>query len=431
MAQWRRILFGPGSAPRSGGNTGRIGRRGRWCLSIAMLTAVAGLAGASAGPAAASPAEGAGSITFYHSPNIHFSKSGNSYNSITAGPDGALWFTNPRNKTIGRITTYGWVKEYKGNGIGNPWVITAGPDGALWAGNWNTNSISRITTAGKVTTFFGTASTPVGIAASSHYLWYSNWAVPSSIGRITTGGKAKLFRGGDLSYPGGITLGSDGAMWFINGYGPRPIGRITQSGRLTFYPVPLPYIIGGAISAGPGGDLWFTYPQNNGFGRITTKGVVTSFFNPHIVRPAAIAAGPDGALWFIESNAIGRMTTTGQLTSYAVPDLGNRCDITLGPDGAMWFTDSGTNTIGRIATSMTPWIYGKTPTSGAPGTRVTITGLNLSPATRVSFHGVPATIVSDTATSVVAIVPPGATTGRIMVTTPVGTAAGNDWFRVT
>jgi streptogramin lyase len=220
-------------------------------------------------------------------------------------------------------------------------------------------------------------------------------------------------------------------MWFINGYGPLPIGRITQSGRLTFYPVPYPYILGGAIAAGPEGDLWVTYPQNNGIGRITTKGVVSNFINPRIVRPAAIAAGPDGALWFIESNAIGRMTTTGQLTSYPVPDLGNRCDITVGPDGAMWFTDSGTNRIGRIATSVTPWIAGKRPASGPPGTRVTITGLNLSPATHVSFHGAPATIVSDTATTVVVIVPPGATTGRITVTTPVGRAAGNDWFRVT
>ncbi|MGO8957518.1 MAG: IPT/TIG domain-containing protein [Streptosporangiaceae bacterium] len=446
MVDWRRTLFGPGSAPGSGGATGQIARRGRWCLSIALLTAAAGLAGASADAAAAAPAdraapaghvatvpaEAAGSITFYSSPKIFLSRSGDSDNSITAGPDGALWFTNPRNRSIGRITTYGYVTDYRGHGIGNPWVITTGPDGALWAGNWNTHSISRITTAGKITTFFRTANTPVGIAASSHYLWYTNWAIPSSIGRMTTRGKATSFgRGSDVSYPGGITEGSDGAMWFINGYGPRPIGRITQSGRLTFYPYPLPYVYLGSITAGPDGDLWITYPQNNGIGRITTKGVVTSFISPHIVRPAAIAAGPDGALWFTESNAIGRITTTGQLTSYPVPDLGNRGDITAGPDGAMWFTDSGTNRIGRIATSVTPWITGKTPTSGPPGTRVTITGLNLSPATRVSFHGTPATIVSDTATSVVAIVPPGATTGRIMVTTPVGIAAGNTWFRVT
>ena len=41
------------------------------------------------------------------------------------------------------------------------------------------------------------------------------------------------------------------------------------------------------------------------------------------------------------------------------------------------------------------------------------------------------TIVSDTATYIVAIVLPGATTGRINVTTPAGMAAKNGWFVVT
>jgi virginiamycin B lyase len=352
--------------------------------------------------------------------------SGDSNNGITAGPDGALWFANPRNQTIGRITTYGWVTDYKGKGIGNPWPITAGPDGALWFGNWNTHSISRITIAGKVTTFLGTANTPVGIAASRHYLWYSNWAIPSSIGRMTTSGKSTLFTSPELVYPGGITLGSDGAMWFTNGDG--RLGRITRSGAVTFYALPYPL---DSLTAGRDGDLWVTYPQVNGVGLISTKGVPVRTFTGLPIGGGPIAAGPDGALWLLESNAIARITTTGQVTTYRVPDLGPSGHITAGPDGAMWFTDSGTNTIGRIATSVTPWITGKTPQSGRPGTLVTITGLNLLHATRVAFHGVPAAIVSDTATSVVAIVPLGAATGRIAVTTPAGIAAGNDWFRVT
>jgi virginiamycin B lyase len=428
MAGWPRTAL-PGTGSGRGGGAGRIARRGRWCLSIALLTAAAGLAGApgaAVAAAAAVPAEGAGSITFYHSPEIYLSRSGDSNNGITAGPDGALWFSNPRNRSIGRITTYGWVTSYRGHGIGNPWPITAGPDGALWAGNWNTHSISRITAAGKITTFFGTANTPVGIAASRHYLWYSNWAVPSSIGRITTSGKATMFTSPDLVYPGGITRGSDGAMWFTNGDG--RLGRITRSGAMTFYSLPYPL---DSLAAGPDGDLWVTYATVHGVGLISAKGVPVSTFTGLPIRGGGpIAAGPDGALWFLESNAIARITTTGQVTTYGVPDLGPSGDITAGPDGAMWFTDSGTNTIGRIATSVTPWITGKTPRSGRPGTRVTITGINLSHTTRVTFQGVRAAIVSDTATSVVAIVPPGATTGRIMVTTPVGTAAGNDWFRV-
>ena len=40
-------------------------------------------------------------------------------NGITAGPDGALWFTNFGN-SIGRISTTGTVTNYTGTGIGNP-----------------------------------------------------------------------------------------------------------------------------------------------------------------------------------------------------------------------------------------------------------------------------------------------------------------------
>ena len=54
---------------------------------------------------------------------------------ITAGPDGALWFTEHSANKIGRITTSGILtNEYtipNGN-ASSPTDIAAGPDGALW-----------------------------------------------------------------------------------------------------------------------------------------------------------------------------------------------------------------------------------------------------------------------------------------------------------
>ena len=70
-----------------------------------------------------------------------------------AGPDGALWFTNYGNNSIGRITTSGAVTNYTGPGIGDPDQIVAGPDGALWFTNLDNNSIGRITTSGTVTNY--------------------------------------------------------------------------------------------------------------------------------------------------------------------------------------------------------------------------------------------------------------------------------------
>jgi hypothetical protein len=52
---------------------------------------------------------------------------------IVAGPDGALWFTDPGNSKIGRATTAGIITEFptpNSNALVNG--ITAGADGNLW-----------------------------------------------------------------------------------------------------------------------------------------------------------------------------------------------------------------------------------------------------------------------------------------------------------
>jgi hypothetical protein len=78
-----------------------------------------------------------------------------------------------------------------------------------------------------------------------------------------------------------------------------------------------------------------------------------------------------------------------------------------------------------------PAITAFTPTSGPVGTSVTLTGSNLTGATKVTFHGVSATFSVDSATRITATVPPGATSGPIAVTTPVDTATTSESFTVT
>ncbi len=124
-------------------------------------------------------ASGAGKVTIY--PGI------SRPSGITAGPDGALWFTNNTNNSIGRITTAGKVTNYPGTGISGPFAITAGPDGALWFTNDGIPSIGRITTAGVVTNYTATGiGFPFAIAAGlDRALWFTN-SGNNSIGRITT-----------------------------------------------------------------------------------------------------------------------------------------------------------------------------------------------------------------------------------------------------
>jgi virginiamycin B lyase len=84
---------------------------------------------------------------------------GSSPVGITAGPDGALWFTEcalastgncTANGTIGRLTTDGAVTNDTDPNISGPVGIAAGPDGALWFtalfNFGHSNSIGRITT---------------------------------------------------------------------------------------------------------------------------------------------------------------------------------------------------------------------------------------------------------------------------------------------
>ena len=71
------------------------------------------------------------------------------------------------------------------------------------------------------------------------------------------------------------------------------------------------------------------------------------------------------------------------------------------------------------------------PPSGPAGASVTLTGTGLSDTSAVSFNGRAAFFKVDSDTQVTAIVPTGATSGPITVTTPEGTATSAGSFTVT
>jgi hypothetical protein len=78
-----------------------------------------------------------------------------------------------------------------------------------------------------------------------------------------------------------------------------------------------------------------------------------------------------------------------------------------------------------------PTISGFTPTSGPVGTSVTVTGSGFGGATAVTFNDAAATFGVDSDTQITATVPAGATTGKIAVTTPGGSATSAMSFTVT
>ena len=325
---------------------------------------------------------------------------------ITAGSDGALWFTlfatTPgENDRLGRVTTAGAVTEYailtpKSRVAG----IAAGPDGAVWYSLWlldrSGGKIGRITTDGLVSEYPLPipGSTPSSITTGSDgALWFTLQIAgqPSvfvdggnMIGRITTAG---VFTGYPIAGAQGIAAGPDGALWFTSDGGDQ-IARITTDGAIAIYPIAAARTgVAGNITTGPDGALWFAEPHDNGnfIGRITTAGVFTEYPIP---SPAQfITMGPDGALWFSfvgSASSVGRITTTGTVTIYPLhaPQPVTLWSIITGPDGALWAAD-GAGWIGRIAISAVP-----NPAISQPSMPLGDVGVSYSAALS-AFGGVP------------------------------------------
>ena len=176
-------------------------------------------------------------VTNYTDPSISFSQGNTAPDGITAGSDGALWFTNGDNNSIGRITTDGVVTNYTDPSINFPDGIAEGPDGALWFTNGDSNSIGRITTDGVV----------------------GNYTDPS------------------INFPDGIAEGPDGALWFTNENN-NSIGRV-QAGATSQTPQaitftstpPINPVVGGsylvsATGGGSGNPVAFSIDASSGSG---------------------------------------------------------------------------------------------------------------------------------------------------------------------
>jgi plastocyanin len=169
-------------------------------------------------------------------------------------------------------------------------------------------------------------------------------------------------------------------------------------------------------------------------------------FSPESVT---IAVGT-AVVW---TNETGINHTTSSCTSSACPGapantgsqtFSNPVGAAKGSTESVTFTSAGTYTYycmihgynamhGTIIVTgaAMPKISKFTPKSGPVGTKVTITGKNLALASAVTFNGTAAVITSDTATKIVVKVPAGATTGKIEVVDPDGTAMSSASFKVT
>ena len=146
-------------------------------------------------------------------------------------------------------------------------------------------------------------------------------------------------------------------------------------------------------------------------------GVVVTITGTHFAGASAVRFnGTDAAMYTVVSDTKIRATVATGTTKGKISVI----------------TPSGTATSATVFTIAVPKITAFTPSSGPVRKVVTITGSGFKGASAVAFNGKSAlTFVVISNTKIKATVPVGATSGKITVTTPSGTARSAGKFTVT
>jgi large repetitive protein len=104
---------------------------------------------------------------------------------------------------------------------------------------------------------------------------------------------------------------------------------------------------------------------------------------------------------------------------------------TSGPISVTTANGTVTSATAFTVTPVAPEISGTSPGSGTVGSSISIGGHGFTGTTSVKFNGVAASFTVGSDGLITAVVPAGATTGPVSVTTPNGTATSSTSFTVT
>ncbi|MGC1434405.1 MAG: choice-of-anchor tandem repeat GloVer-containing protein [Terriglobales bacterium] len=414
-------------------------------------------------------------------------RDGNLYSTTMAGGTSALG-TAFQLSTTGTILP--WSFDGKGTDGAYPYSgLTLGTDGNFYgttnAGGLGAGTVFKVTTTGKITTLYSFTgfnccayAAPIEGLDGNYYGTTSDGGgeVFGTVYKMTPAGKVTFiytFPGtSGLAYPQAVTLGTDGNFYGTAlGGGANRFGgvfKITPGGKLTvlhsFGGTPDGQTPKGAIIQASDGNFYGTTEAGgaDGFGSIykmTPAGVLTVLhsFNETDgmgLHPlAGLVQATDGKFY----GAAGSNTSSGvlfQITSKGTYTVLLNLTNTTGnfpganPQVALFQHTKGTlygDTYGggtgklcfcgvlySLGMKLGPFVSFVGPLfEGKVGKTIEILGQGFTGATKVSFHGVAATFAVVSDTYLTAVVPAGATTGFVTVTTPGGILTSNKIFRVT
>jgi IPT/TIG domain len=227
------------------------------------------------------------------------------------------------------------------------------------------------------------------------------------------------------------TGASVGASVTIDGTNFNGATSVKFNGSPASFTVTSDTAIGATVPAGAtSGPISVTTPGGTATSTtsFTVAPTITSFApTSGLVGASVTISGTNftGATAVTFNGGIASFTVTSAMAIQATVPAG----ATTGPLTVT--TPGGTATSAANFTVVSPpTITSFTPTSGAVGTSVTISGTNFAGATTVRFNGTAAGFSVISTTAVQATVPTGATTGPVSVTTPGGTATSGTNFIV-
>ena len=392
------------------------------------------------------------------------------------GADGNLYGTTGGSSSpyvVYRVSTAGVYKTLysfiDGNSV--PSVLSAGSDGNLYGteadadGFGNVGGVFRVSTGGAFKLLYGFVSTTnvfypsTGVIRDTNGKLYGTTAFPSgtagsgTLYDVTVGGVVTDI----VNFPSSLnfdeaannmTQASNGNLYGASYNGGTNAGgglyELTTANVFSSWSFTASNAGTGATGSGPTAPL---FQNTNGllYG-ITVAGgpnaAQGTFFSlnvgaaPFISLLTPVYSGKEGTevgilgQGFSSSSVVkfgGTTATTKTLT-------GSTFIQATVPAGALTgkvTVTTGSTTLSTIATyDVTPTFKTFTPASGPVGTVVTITGTGLEQATKVTFNKVVATFTVVSDTEITAMVPAGATTGKIVVFTKGGSATNATNFTV-
>jgi uncharacterized repeat protein (TIGR03803 family) len=409
------------------------------------------------------------------------------------GRDGNLYSTTQTGGTINcgtafQLTPAGKVTPLysfmnKSDGCFPNSGLTLGTDGSFYGttsagGSVGAGTVFKISSTGKFTLLHTFNGTTEGVTANAPPIqgfdgnFYGTTSdgggeVFGTVYKMTPAGNLTVIYtfGGNYRYPEGLTLGTDGNFYgtalgtyglvfkvtphgmfaplhsFVSTDGQSPLGAIIQASDGNFY---------GTTNGGGSGGAGVAY-------RVTPSGVLTDLFsfanNGLGMNPrAGLVQATDGKFYGATTTDPGtsfgtlfQMTSTGAYTdlvfltntSGQYPGANPQVSLFQHTNGTLYGdTYGGGSQIAGVVYSLGmglgPFVSFVGPLfEDKVGKTIEILGQGLTGTTKVSFHGVGATfsVVSDT--YLTAVVPSGATTGSVTVSTPGGKLTSNKPFRVT